>query len=288
MLDRLQGILKQTRLHRAELTLIYLVQLLCYAVAAICTYSVIDKYIGSSSALDRLAGGFDRTVLMDVIYNNDGVFDGTKAMIVIVLAVYLLLSVVLHGGLLHNITTQSSSVKIMVHKGLSLFFPFLSISLIAISSLAVVAAMIVIPFLTWVGDPLVTFDSERPFVWWIIGLMVAFTLIILWVWAWMVCTKYAYLSGHSFFKSLRIGAITIWRQARQIFALGYLLMGLHVLIALISFLILRDRGAASWLVVIIGLLIRQVIVYLRIWIRGGAYSALFHIYNEAYHQNDRA
>jgi len=97
--------------------MIYLVQLLFGIVAAITMWQSISTVIGRSTALDRFAVGFDRTVLMDAIYQNVDALGSLKVAFFILLPLYLLVSIVLHGGLLSNIYKGKRTIADMTYGG---------------------------------------------------------------------------------------------------------------------------------------------------------------------------
>jgi hypothetical protein len=222
--------------------------------------------------LDDLARGFDRTVLMDLLNTNDYIMTKTKSVVIFLLVIYLLISVLLQGGWLYNIRKSRHSIKTMLSQGLKHFGPFLSISVFSIFLIVAVGGIIALSFTKIVGDPLVTFSSEKPYVIWIVALFIIFILWSITIWSWSVITRCHFIDGNSFLASLKLGIQTFKNHWLKFLAIGILIVGIHVVFMISYYWIMGDRGAPSWLIVIIGILIPQVFNYLRVMLRGFGYS----------------
>lgn len=273
-MNRVRYILGRTRAHISELGLIYGVQLIFGLAIAAILCNIINRYLGQSVALEQLAIGFDRTVIMDMIYNNDGALGPVTKGASILVPLYLILSIMLQGGLLANIKNGSTSIKKQLKSGVKYFIPFLGIGVLSLIIIALVAIAIGLPFAKLVGDPLVTFSSEKPFVWWMIGFVALFSLLMIVVWGWSVGSRYAYIEDHGFLKSLRIGVGFVRRNFAKLFAVGYLILAIHILLGIIYYLIMGDRGAPSYLMVIFGIVVQQFFAFFRVFVRGLGYVTL--------------
>ena len=131
-----------------------------------------------------------------------------------------------------------------------------------------------------VGDPLVTFSSEKPFVLWIIFLLAVLVLWAIIVWSWSVSTRYAYIEDNKFFKSCRQGLSIVKSKMHKFLGIGILLLLIHSLFMCIYYCVLGDHGAPTWTVVILTIIAQQIFAFSRIAVRGFGYSLILD-------QNDR-
>jgi len=272
--NHIKNISSLLRFHFSEMRLIYFVQLAFSLLIGIITYNVIDKYLGHSLAMNVLNSGFDRTVLMDVLNTNEGVLSPIIISIGLLTVVYVLVSVVLHGGFLYNIKKQTKGISSQLKAGRRYFLSFLGVSAIAIILFIIMATLIIIPYTMIIGDPLMTFYSEKPFVWSLIILIILFAHFLILIWAWTVSTKYSQIKEISFGQSIKKGFHFLKSHFFKILVLGYLLIGLHIGLAYLYFFIMGDRGASSWWIVVFGILVQQVFSFSRIVLRSFGYIEL--------------
>lgn len=257
--------------HWREISLIYFVQLLVGLAVSITFYSEFSQHIDKSMILDQLAKGFDRTVFMDLLNSNDSIMEKTKTTVLSLLGIYLFIGVFLQGGWLANIRKKTFTIHALLSNGMKLFAPFLAIAAIALLLVVTVGGLIGFLFTIIVGDPLVTFSSEKPYVIWIVLLIVLFLLWSIFIWAWGVISRCHLIDGNSFLTSLKLGFHTLRKRWLKFQAIGMLIAGIHVLLMLVYYWIMGDRGAPSWFVVLIGIFVQQVFNYLRVVLRGFAY-----------------
>ena len=260
--------------HWREISFIYCIQLLIGLCVGLTFCAAMCSSLDNSMVLDQLAKGFDRTVIMDVLNFDGNVLDSTRKIALTLLGIYLLFSVWLQAGWLANIRTKTFSIKSLAANGRKFFFPFLGIALISILLLILYAAVVGIGFIKIVGDPLATFSSEKPFVLWIVTLIGTFIFWSILVWSWSVSTRFHFIDGNSFFASLKYGFKIVFEKFLILEAVGLLLIGIHVILMLVYYCIMGDRGAPSWVVVLMGILVQQIFAFARIAIRGFGYGLL--------------
>tara|TARA_R110000737_G_C14543227_1_gene479422 strand:+ start:531 stop:1238 length:708 start_codon:yes stop_codon:yes gene_type:complete len=225
-------------------------------------------------ALEHLANGFDRTVIMDMINSNDDVFSSIISWVTILIPIYLIISILLQGGLLFNINRGEVGFKSQIKNGTKYLLPFFGIALFSIVLIILFLVVVGLPFRAIVGDPLTTFSSEKPFVLSLIALAIGFSIWLVVVWSFSISTRYNYINGASFWKSINSGFTSVRNHLFELLSIGYLLLGAHLLLAFIYYLIMGDRGAPSWLIVIFGILVQQLFSFARVFIRGFGYIAV--------------
>lgn len=273
-MHKVTKILLETWKHWREISFVYLIQLLVGTIVGLSFFDSMFSSFEDSMVLDQLAKGFDRTVIMDIINSDSAVLNTTKGIALSLFGIYLFISVLLQAGWLANTRKMNYSVKTLLSSGLNLFFPFLGIAILALLLIFVYAVVVGIGFTKIVGDPLVTFSSEVPYVIWIIVLAGFFILWSIIIWAWSLSSRYHFIDGNSFFTSLKLGIITIWKKLFKFLTIGLLLVGIHVILMYFYYLIMEDRGASSWLIVLFGILVHQIFAFTRVVIRGFGYSLI--------------
>lgn len=279
-MKRLNHIWNRTITHKSEVLCIYLSQLIFGLLIGCVAYVIINKFLGESIALEQLAKGFDRTVIMDVLNSNDNVLKTFTFWMIPFIPIYLLMSIILQGGFLYNIKKGEVGVVSQIRNGIQHFIPFLGVASISFVLLLVVAGLIVLPYSMFVGDPLTTFSSEKPFVLSILGLIGLFTVWLIIVWGWSIATRLAYVSEGDFYKSISLGLSFVKQNFLKILAVGLLFLGLHVLISFLYYIIMGDRGAPSWIIIIFGILVQQLFSFIRVFLRGMSYITVEQIEDE--------
>ena len=263
---------RDTFKHWRGIFLIYFVQLFFGLLVSVSFYVESTNAMGKSMVLDQLAKGFDRTVFMDLLNSNDYFLSKISIIAFSLLVVYLFIGVLLQGGWLANIRNKTFTIKSLLSNGVRYFGPFLGMAILSILLVAIVGGLVGYVFTITVGDPLVTFSSEKPYVIWIFLLLVLFILWSISIWSWSVISRCHYNDGNSFLSSLKLGFRTLKKQWIKFQVIGMLIAGIHVLFMFIYYWIMGDRGAPSWFIVLIGIFIPQVFNYLRVVLRGFGYS----------------
>lgn len=280
MIQRLKHIWNRSLAHRAEVTCIYICQLTFGLLIVLIFYCVVNENLGQSMALEHLASGFDRTVIMDMINSDDTIFSKVFSWVMILTPIYLIVSTWLQGGLLFNIRKGETGVTSQVKNGIKHLIPFLGFVLFSIVLILLCVVMIGLPFKSIVGDPLTTFSSEKPFVFSLIILIAILSICIIAIWGLSISVRYNYIEGSSFWQSIKLGVSFIKNHFFKILSIGYLLIGIHLLLALLYYLIMGDRGAPTWLIVIFVILVQQLFSFARVFIRNFGYIAIDQVAEE--------
>lgn len=280
MIQRLKHIWNRTLTHRSEVTCIYICQLIFGLLIGCIFYCAVNNNLGQSMALELLASGFDRTVIMDMINGENEVFSTLISWTIILIPLYLFISTLLQGGLLFNINRGEVGFKSQIINGAKYILPFFGVALFSFTLIVFFTIVVGLPFKAIVGDPLTTFSSEKPFVLLLIALTAGFSVWLIMVWGFSISTRYNYINGSSFWSSVKSGFTFVKNHLFELLSVGYLLLGVHILIAFIYYLIMGDRGAPSWIIVIFGILVQQLFSFTRIFIRGFGYIAVDQVEDE--------
>lgn len=269
---KLKPLLADTWKHWKEISFVYAIQLLLGLIATVTLYAEMLNYFDESMILDHLAKGFDRSVFMDLVHSNDGILTSTKPVAFTVLVIYLLLGVFLQGGWLANIRNNQYDISSLLSNGLKYIIPFLGLGVISVLLVGIVGVGGGMIFMKVVGDPLVTFSSEKPYVLWIVCLAILLVFWSITVWAWSVASRCHFISGSSFLAALKKGLKSLLSDWFKFQAIGFLILGIHVFFMFSYYWIMGDRGAPSWCFVILGIIIQQVYHYLRVILRGFGFA----------------
>lgn len=265
---RITKVLSASFKHWREISFIYLVQLCVGLVVGVVLCSSLGSAFDGSMAVDQLAKGFDRTVFVDLLNSNSDVLAPTRSIAMILGAVYLVTSIMLHAGWLSNIHKKEYTLKSFLMNGANLFLPFLGIAIMSIFLVLIFGGVVGITFNSIVGDPRVSMSSEKPYVIWIMVLIAVFVLWSILVWSWSVASRYHYIDGRGFGVSLKKGFKTVRTKILSFVLLGLLIIGVHVALMTIYYYVMGDRGAASWFIVFVGVILQQLFAFIRFFIRG--------------------
>ncbi len=273
----IKNILKQAYLHKINIVTVYIIQAITAAISGVVLYFAMDKSIGHSTALDALAKGFDRTVFMDMLNTHGDNFTLAKSVIIGGILFYFFIGTFLHTGLLVNISKRETSLGLFFSNAVKYFIPFLGIATIFTLIALLILGLIIFPFNLLVGDPLVTFSSEKPYVLWVTTLIGVFSVIMIILWGWSISSRLAYLSEGSVFKAIKSGYKTIKLNFIKLFVIGLSIFLLHILFMIGYLFTNADLGAQTWAVVFLGIAMQQVFSLLRVSMRTVGYVGVNNI-----------
>ena len=246
---------------------IYVISLLVSIVININVGSILSKHLNGTNALVILTQGFDRTVIGDLITNNENWSNGLIATILISSIFYMILSVFLNAGYISSIVTDEKSIRQFLNKGKQYFFPLFGFSILFYITLIMTGTIIGIVYLEFLGDPIADYHTEKPFIYSVITVFIFFLLIASYLFIWSVYARRNYIKGMSFIKSLKQGFVELKSNIKSntliIISLGIML---GVLFFLMKELHNYNSGSA-WISIIVTLLIMQSIIFTRIWIK---------------------
>jgi len=274
MWDTIKDILSQALRQWRPIGLIYFVQLFLGLFVAVSAYRQLNGAIGKSLELDRLAKGFDRSILSDMVNEFPKVISSIQGSFLFAVIAFLIISIFLHAGLLGNIKRREYTISTFLSNGKRYFTSFLAIAIIAIIKMIVTLAIIWIPFVKLIGDPLETFHSEKPFIQTVVALIIFSVMLVSVIWLWSVLTRYQKIEGKKLVQSMKDG----WTQLRlrffRYFLIAMLFIFIQVIVTWLYTYVVDDWGAESWLCVFSLLFIQQLFSVIRVFIRTSAYSAL--------------
>ncbi|MDF1695155.1 MAG: hypothetical protein P1U56_04960 [Saprospiraceae bacterium] len=271
-MSKVAHVLKETILQWKVVFIVYISQFFFGLILAYSMYAEMYTSYDGSLALEYLAKGFDRTVFMDMVNSQNEMFSSSRGLAIILLIVYCFMSVLLQGGWLYTIRKKEFSIRSFLRGGWKYYFPFLGFAGISLLLFLLFGGGVGYLFTSWVGDPLMTFSSEKPYVLWIIFLVCLYALWTILVWSWSVTARLHYINQPSFIKAVKLGFDKVKQNLGKYIAIGWLIIGIHVFLMFLYYWIMGDRGASSWYIVAVGIIFQQTIAYSRVLLRGFSYS----------------
>lgn len=252
----------------------YLVQLSIGVYVAILAFNKLGETIGYSLELDRLSQGFDRSVFSDLMNEFPKMIELFQNQFQLSLSIFLIVSIFLHAGLLGNIKKDNYSVSQFFNNGKEYVLKFFVVALITVLKMGIILFLIWKPFISYMGDPLQTFHSDKTFILTTAGVVIFTILLLMIVWMWSVLTRFQLIEGGDFIRSMKNAWFILKSSILKYFVIGVLIFLLHVVFIWLYTLIVDDWGASTWLCVLGLIFIQQLFSIGRIWIRVFAYCTI--------------
>ncbi len=148
--------------HWRQLLFIYTVQL---GISLLVFYllSTMFSSLNNTQAYS-LIHRLDRTVLADFMQANPSAFDLFSCMSMILILGYMMISTFLNAGLIKSFIEDRIHIKSLLQYGAKYFWKMLCINGVCILSFLLIGTISFLSFFLIVGDPILYFDTERPFV----------------------------------------------------------------------------------------------------------------------------
>lgn len=230
--------------------------------------SLMDDALGSSINYSQLTAGFDRTVIMDMINNNALSTTAVSSFMLLMISVWCIVTTYLNAGSIACIVKEEYQLKDF-YKTAGKYMPkFLVLNALLMLMTLIMAAIVIVPLAWYVGDPLDTFDTERPLVW--IVIIASGFLILLFVLFWILMFRaktYVVKSGIGVWKALKASYKSkAIKKSLLSLALIIAFVIAMVLIAQIRSITAYDVDVSSfWIVGSIG--IGHLMAFVVVWLR---------------------
>ena len=256
----------------------YLIQLLLASIVGIMVYTFINKSIGHSTSLDILSVGFDRTVLMDMIRVYRMEFKAVRFWTIGILLLYFGIGIFLNAGILAGIVLHKNTLKTFFSRAAHYAVPFSILALWFHLLWLTATAIVYFGFNNIIGDPLKTFSSEKPYVLWIIGLVILCIFVLIFLWIWSILTRIHYIKYGHLRSSIAKGWSDSLAHFKSYYLWGIILCFLHIALMIIYLLTNKDLGASSLIIVIAHIILQQFFSMVRIILNVGGMAGLYHIH----------
>ena len=234
----------------------------------------MEASIGDSLSMDVIQEGFNRTVFEDFMQVHGASITPLIGILRWIVPVYLLLTILFHTGIIYNLTNRKKTIKSWIRGGANYFLKSMIISLVGLVIMVMITLAIWLLFFTITGNPLTFFDSEKPLIFWIAGLMGINLLVLGIVWWWSFAIRTSMIS-------LEINYIP-WRNGTRVFKQGlgfYFIVTMvfvivNILIYFIYVFSTNDVSAKNIWVIVLLFVFQQLFNICRISLRVGYFKSL--------------
>ena len=248
--------------------LIYVIQLLLSLTLGVQVFHVLEASIGDSLSMDILSKGFSRTVFEDFFNNHGASVSPLVGMARWIIIVYLLISILLHGGLLSNIIHQKRSISDLFKAGARYYFPFFIIVMTGLLLLVLITGFVWIPTFALIGNPLEGKVSEPVFALVIAIAIFIYFVLVLHIMLWSLNSRISYLHQPGpLWLHIRRGWQKLVRFWRNQVGVSLLFFIIYLIMAWIYSRIIDDWGASSYLIIWGTILLQQAFVFTRVMLR---------------------
>jgi hypothetical protein len=233
-------------------------------------FSLLNNCLGHTMEMTKLLHGFDRTVIEDFMNEHKRWSDSLVCPLIGSALVFLIVSIFNHAGLIACFEKQTYSIKDFLKYGLKYFFPFMGFSILFLVLTIAIGGFFFFVYSKLIGQPIEDYDSEKPFFYSLLITIVLFVLKAAGIWLWSLKTRYYFIKGHSFFKSIFEALKSMYRHVGKSILLILVALLLFAF-ALVAQKILNEcNSGLSWctmLAVFIGMMMVSLFRYfVRSWI----------------------
>lgn len=266
MMEEVKAIFLKTRASWHLILPVFLIQLVFSLWLDANLFSNLKKELGQSTS-DYMEGyDFNRTLIGDILNNNENFLSDNMQMATLLLVLQLLLAIILHTVLLQGVKNPKVDFISSIRKIKIYGLPFLGYALLyyTVSSLLVLAGFYA--YFAVLGDPAADYKNELPFVYSLLAVLLVMVCLLLILSYWSVATRLKYLETSRFLHSLKAGWGTIAVKKRKVFL--FLFVDIVVLLILL-WLYVSMQGVAcgtsgwTWFWVLFG--IHFLLLFRLIW-----------------------
>jgi hypothetical protein len=252
----------------------YFVQFLFAFGLGIQVWQVLEASIGDSLSMNTIQEGFNRTVFEDFLQVHGASISPLIGILRWIIPVYALITIFFHSGLIYNLIKNKNTIKSFVKGGALYYLRSIIISLIGLGLMLFISAIIWLPFIIIIGNPIEFFDSEKGLIFWIAGLFFVNVFLMGIIWWWTFATR---------IEMIKVDHRHIpWKKGIKVFGNGItyyikislLYLILNVVIYFIYAFSTNDISAKSVLLIVMLFLFQQIFNLCRIGLRIGYFKSL--------------
>ena len=253
------------------ISLVYIIQLALALTIGLQVYQVFEASIGNSLALEGLRSGYAHTVINDLLNIHGASLSPLLGQVRWMVLLYMVVSVFLSAGIWYKITRDTEANFLL---GASRYFMrFLMVSVLLAIAFIILSALIWGPYLSNVQYWMEYWSSEEWILW--LGIIAAIVWFLLAAYL-FVCSclakKSLVLEERSVMKSLaygcRRGTKTYLRLLPGLLIFAGCIALVYILVACIN----EMTVISSALSIFLAFLLQQAAVWLKIWLRIGAFE----------------
>lgn len=256
---------------------IYLILTVLTFVIGSRVYETMMSNLGNSIEMNTLIEGFNRTTLFDMFNAQEGITNQVFNPIKWVLPIYLLVSILLNGGLLANVVKAETSINDFFRNGIKFVVPFAGISAILILLVVLWSIIVFLPYGLILGDPIADYKTEIPFLYSLLVIVVIWMVGVATLWCWAIASKIHLIHSQNFFTSLKSGFTSLKASILKMLGWTLLVILLNVLLLIVSLLLNKMNSASTWLMTILTFILMQIVIFKKIGLKAFAYAGITHI-----------
>lgn len=263
---------------KGPITFIYLISLLISFILSFKVYEILNDNIGNALILERMKGGFNKQVFWDILNQYKHLKTDLIIQFGILLLTYLLLSIILQGGLIYNISKNQKSILGMLKAGIKHVYPFFIIASISLIILLLSLAILWIVYFKILGHPFDNYTTEKPFVISFIIMDLISFIVMGKVWAFSVLCRLSYIHQHNIIKSLETGANLLKKNILKILIVWVLILIVGFLLSGIFLFLNASNSSDTLLMTLSTALLMQLLMWIKSLIKAIGYSAIHQLY----------
>lgn len=266
----MRGAIKQWK----PILLIYVVTTVLSGVIGLGTMNTITENLGTSGEMNQLVDGFSRTVYVDFQNHYGEGLKSVQGWVKWILLIFLLLSIGLHAGLLHNLKTEQVSIRSFLNGVKRYFLPFLGFTLLFVLIAGFIGAIIYVPYFMILGNPLTDYTTELPFLYSLLGVSIVFIVLLTLITAWSVYTRLAYMETKSFWQSIKLGLKSVFKNPSKVVIWAFMILMISAILFYLFLTLNASNSASSWFWTFLTLTGLQLIAGTKIFLRTIYYKGL--------------
>jgi len=262
--------LRQAWSRKRLISLIYVIQLALALTIGLQVYQVFEGAIGHSLALEGLKSGYAHTVINDLLNIHGPSLAPLLGQVRWMILLYMIISVFLGAGIWYKICHADANFWMGASRH---FFSFLLVGFVFALLFLVLSAIMWGPYFTHIEHWMEYWSSEEWILWLAIIIAIFWFLIAALL---FVCSCFAkksiILKERSAVKSLGYGLSKGSKKYIRLLPGLFLFAVFITLLYCIAAYINELTMASSALGILLAFLLQQVVVWLKIWLRIGAYE----------------
>lgn len=259
---------------KSVIFLIYGVQFLFAFGLGMQVWHVMEASIGDSLSMDVIQEGFNRTVFEDFMQVHGASITPLIGILRWIVPVYLLFTILFHNGIIYNLTNGKKTIKSWIRGGANYFFRSMVITLAGLAIMVLITLVIWLLFFAFTGNPLTFFDSEKPLIFWMAGLMGINVLMFGIIWWWSFSIRTSMISREINYIPWRNGTRVFKQGLGSYFMITIVFIIVNMLIYFIYAVSTNDVSAKNIWVIVVLFVFQQLFNICRISLKVGYFKSL--------------
>lgn len=212
-------------------------------------FALMNDGLGHSFEITKLLQGFDRTVIEDFLNESKDWQDSICYPLMAAAFLFFMESIFIQSGLIACFEMHNYTLRNFVKNGLKYFLPFMAYAILFLILIVIIGGFFFFAFTQLIGQPIEDYDSEKPFFYSLLFMIVLFGLKVAGIWMWSLKTRYCYIKGHSFFKAIIEGLKSMYRHVGMTVSLSFVALSLFAFALTLQKCLNEYNTGQSWLAI---------------------------------------